>query len=43
MRLVDVPWDQALEIILQSKNLEKTQVGNVVRIAPVEVFREKSS
>ena len=41
MRLVDVPWDQALDIILQAKNLDKRQVGNVVRIAPVEALRKE--
>jgi type IV pilus assembly protein PilQ len=41
MRLVDVPWDQALDIILQSKHLDKRQVGNVVRIAPVEALRKE--
>ena len=41
MRLVDVPWDQALDIILQSKNLDKRQVGNVVRIAPVDLLRKE--
>ncbi|HMK76785.1 MAG TPA: AMIN domain-containing protein, partial [Thermodesulfobacteriota bacterium] len=41
MRLVDVPWDQALDIILESKNLGKRQVGNVVRIAPAEVLRRE--
>jgi len=41
MRLVDVPWDQALDIILQSKNLDKRQVGNVVRIAPADVLRKE--
>jgi type IV pilus assembly protein PilQ len=41
MRLVDVPWDQALEIILQSKNLGMTQVGNVVRIAPLEALKRE--
>ncbi len=41
MRLVDVPWDQALEIILQSKNLDKRRAGNVVRIAPVEALRKE--
>jgi len=41
MRLVDVPWDQALEIILQSKHLDKRQVGNVVRIAPMEALRKE--
>jgi type IV pilus assembly protein PilQ len=41
MRLVDVPWDQALDIILQSKNLDKRQIGNVVRIAPVDLLRKE--
>lgn len=41
MRLVDVPWDQALEIILQSKNLGMSQVGNVVRIAPLEALKRE--
>ena len=34
LRLKDVPWDQALDIILQSKNLDKRKTGNVVLIAP---------
>jgi type IV pilus assembly protein PilQ len=41
MRLVDVPWDQALEIILQSKSLGMTRVGNVVRIAPREALKRE--
>jgi type IV pilus assembly protein PilQ len=41
MRLVEVPWDQALDIILQSKNLGMTQVGNVVRIAPREALKRE--
>lgn len=41
MRLVDVPWDQALEIILQSKSLGMTRVGNVVRIAPLETLKRE--
>jgi len=41
MRLVDIPWDQALEIILQSKNLDKRQVGNVIRIAPLDALRKE--
>jgi type IV pilus assembly protein PilQ len=41
MRLVDVPWDQALDTILQSKRLDKRQVGNVVRIAPVDSLRKE--
>ncbi len=34
LRLKDVPWDQALDIILQSKGLDMRKVGNVVWIAP---------
>lgn len=34
LRLKDVPWDQALDIILQSKGLDKRKSGNVVWIAP---------
>lgn len=35
LRLKDVPWDQALDIILKSKNLDKRRNGNVIWIAPV--------
>ena len=34
LRLKDVPWDQALDIILNSKGLDKRQKGNVLYIAP---------
>jgi len=39
MRLVDVPWDQALDLILSAKGLGKEKNGNVMRIAPLEVLR----
>jgi len=39
VRLVDVPWDQAFDIILQSKNLGVERIGNVMRIAPLERMR----
>ena len=35
LRLKDVPWDQALDIILKAKNLEKRRSGNVIWIAPM--------
>ena len=43
LRLKNVPWDQALDIILKSKGLDKRQVGNVMMIAPTEEIaaREK--
>ncbi|PWB49200.1 MAG: type IV pilus secretin PilQ [Nitrosomonadales bacterium] len=34
LRLKDVPWDQALDIILNAKGLDKRKNGNVVWIAP---------
>jgi len=34
LRLKDVPWDQALDIIMQSKGLDKRVNGNVIWIAP---------
>lgn len=43
LRLKDVPWDQALDLILQSKGLDKRENGNVMWIAPREEIasREK--
>ncbi len=43
LRLKDVPWDQALDIILQAKGLSKRQEGNVIWIAPTDELatREK--
>ncbi|GAB6195574.1 type IV pilus secretin PilQ family protein [Lysobacter xanthus] len=34
LRLINVPWDQALDIVLQAKSLDKRRNGNVVWIAP---------
>ncbi len=34
IRLDNVPWDQALDIILQSKGLDKRRSGNVIWVAP---------
>jgi len=36
LRLKDIPWDQALDIILQTKGLDMRKNGNVVLIAPRE-------
>ena len=38
MRMQDVPWDQALDIILKTKGLGQVREGNVVRIAPRAVL-----
>ena len=34
LRLVNVPWDQALDLVLQAKGLDKRRNGNVVWVAP---------
>jgi len=39
MRLVNVPWDQALDLILSAKGLGKEKNGNVMRIAPLAVLK----
>lgn len=36
LRLINVPWDQALDIILKSKNLDKRVNGNVILVEPAE-------
>lgn len=44
LRLKDVPWDQALDIIMQSKGLDKRVNGNVIWVAPKDelIAKEKS-
>jgi len=41
IKLVNVPWDQALEVILDSKGLEKKQVGNIMYIKPRGKFKSE--
>ncbi len=41
LRLKDVPWDQALDIILQTRNLSMKRQGNVVLISPAEEVAAK--
>ena len=41
LRLKDVPWDQALDIIMQSKGLDMRKNGNVLLIAPREELATK--
>jgi type IV pilus secretin PilQ/predicted competence protein len=39
MRLIDVPWDQALDVILKTNGLDQVREGNVVRIAPIDQLK----
>lgn len=41
LRLQGVPWDQALDIVLQTKGLGKRQSGNVLLVAPAEELAER--
>ena len=41
LRLIDVPWDQALDVILKTNGLDRVQEGNVIRVAPVEKLRQE--
>jgi type IV pilus assembly protein PilQ len=39
IKLVNVPWDQALDVILETKGLEKKQDGNIMYIKPKGKFK----
>ncbi len=41
LRLQNVPWDQALELVLRTKGLDKRQVGNVLMVAPAAEIAER--
>lgn len=41
LRLKHVPWDQALDIVLKTRGLDKRQVGNVLLVAPAEQIAER--
>jgi type IV pilus assembly protein PilQ len=41
MKLTDVPWDQALDIILRNYTLSKTVEGNIIRVAPTSVLSKE--
>jgi len=41
LRLDNVPWDQALDLVLKTKGLDKRQVGNVLMVAPAAEIAER--
>ncbi len=41
LRLKDVPWDQALDLIMQTKGLDKRSNGNVIWVAPKDELLTK--
>ncbi|CAI3810770.1 Type IV pilus biogenesis and competence protein PilQ [Pseudomonas sp. MM221] len=42
LRLQDVPWDQALDLVLRSKGLARQQEGNVLLVAPATAFASQT-
>lgn len=41
LRLENVPWDQALDIVLKTKGLDKRLMGNVLMVAPAAEIAER--
>lgn len=41
IRMRDVPWDQALDVILQAKGLGAERRGNLIRVAPQNVLEKE--
>ncbi len=42
IRLRNVPWDQALDLILRSKSLGKEDLGNIIRVAPLATLEQEA-
>ncbi len=43
IRLRNVPWDQALDLILRSKGLGQEELGNIVRVAPLATLQAEAT
>ncbi|HHL40583.1 MAG TPA: type IV pilus secretin PilQ, partial [Deltaproteobacteria bacterium] len=43
LRLKNVPWDQAFDIILRTKNLDKVQEGNIIWVAPADKIKQEKA
>ena len=41
IRMRNVPWDQALDVVLQSKGLGKVRQGNMIRVAPLKALQKE--
>jgi type IV pilus assembly protein PilQ len=41
IRMNDVPWDQALDVVLSAKGLGKVQTGNLIRVAPLSQLQKE--
>ena len=43
LRLVEVPWDQAMDLIITTNGLDKEQIGNVVRISTAITLKSEKA
>jgi type IV pilus assembly protein PilQ len=43
LRLINVPWDQALDLVLQAKDLDKRRKGNVIWVAPQRQIADREA
>ena len=43
VRLVNVPWDQALDIVLASRNMGYIRSGNIIRVAPADRLKAEEA
>lgn len=43
VRLRNVPWDQALDLVLRSKSLGKEEFGNIIRVAPLTTLETEAA
>jgi type IV pilus assembly protein PilQ len=43
IRLRNVPWDEALELILRSKGLGQERIGNIIRVAPLKTLETEAA
>ena len=41
LRLQNVPWDQALDLVLKTQGLDSRQIGNVLMVAPAQEIAER--
>ncbi len=41
IRMVNVPWDQVLDVVLQAKGLGMTRQGNLIRVAPLAQLQKE--
>ncbi len=41
IKMRDVPWDQALDVVLRAKTLGQIREGNLIRVAPIQVLEKE--